>query len=241
MVSLKNIICRIDNKFFKIGKRKKRDFIKKYIGTHNRETIRCGNEYGGFDVCPLELEGRKIIVYSFGIGEDLSFSEDVLKHFQAEIYAFDPTPRAIDFVKNNDLYKRAEFHFKNYALGGADGEDTFYLPKNKNYVSGSMERHEGVETQGIKIKKRKLKSIMNECGHSSIDLLKMDIEGSEFEVMENILDENVEFTQLCVEVHDRFLKDGDIKLKNILSKLSEAGYVLISASDRLEEFTFVKA
>lgn len=240
MLFLKNYLERIDDKFLGIGRRKRYDFIKEYISIQNRKTIMCGNNYGGFAVYPPVLEGKNILVYSFGIGEDLGFSEDVLKNFQAKIYAFDPTPRSIDFVKNSSLYGRAEFYFKNYALGGADGEEIFYLPKNKEWVSGSMEQLDGLETQGIKIEKRKLKTIMNEQGHSRIDLIKMNIEGAEFDALENILDENIEFVQLCMEVHDRFFKDGNIKLKNVLSKLNAAGYILVSLSDNLRALTFVK-
>jgi FkbM family methyltransferase len=36
-----------------------------------------------------------------------------------------------------------------------------------------------------------LKDIMNELGHEHIDVLKMDIEGSEYDVLENILNENI--------------------------------------------------
>lgn len=108
------------------------------------------------------------------------------------------------------------------------------------WVSGSMGRHDGLETDGIKVEKRKLKTIMDECGRARIDPLKMDIEGSKFEVIENILNENIEVAQLCMEAHDKFFENGDAKLKSMLSRLKETGYVLASFSDILQEFAFIK-
>ena len=76
---------------------------RKMLKIQNRgiRTVRLGNKYGGFNVVDsmfLELN-RKIVVYSFGIGEDLSFSEGVLSTFPAEVWAFDPTPKSIKYVE----------------------------------------------------------------------------------------------------------------------------------------------
>lgn len=48
---------------------------------------------------------------------------------------------------------------------------------------------------------------MNELGHEEIDIVKMDIEGSEFKVIDDMMNpdlEAIEFQLLCVETHERF-------------------------------------
>ncbi len=60
-----------------------------------RPTVRMGNSYGGFEVAAGKLDKEGVIVYSFGIGEDLSFSDDIIKRFDARVYAYDPTPKSI--------------------------------------------------------------------------------------------------------------------------------------------------
>lgn len=162
-----------------------------------------------------------------------------MKNFNAEIYAFDPTPKAIEYVKKSNLYFKRGFSFFEYALGVDDGEDVFYLPENENYVSGSLCQHDSLKTQGIKIEKKRLKTIMTELGHKKIDILKIDIEGSEFEVIDNIIEDNIDFSQLCLEIHDRFFDDGLIRLEKMLKKLKGAGYILISMSDNIQELTFI--
>ena len=155
------------------------------IKRQKKETVKwLGNEYGGFGVC-CRLLGDKPIVYSFGIGEDISFDIDLMEKYNAEIYAFDPTPKSVKWVKNN--VHNEKFHFYPYGISDKDGKESFFLPENNDYVSGSVLLHNGLKTVPIEVDMFQLRTIMNKLGHRKIDLLKMDIEGSEFNVVPNIL------------------------------------------------------
>ena len=87
---------------------------------------------------------------------------------------------------------------------------------------------------------KRVKTIMQELNHEKIDLIKMDIEGSEFDVVEDMCLSGIQFCQLCVEVHDRFFKDGYKRLKKMIKMLNEMGYEIVSISDTKEELTFMK-
>ena len=54
-----------------------------------------GSEYGGYCMCPENID-RDCVVYSFGIGEDISFDLALIQRFGLSVYAFDPTPRSIE-------------------------------------------------------------------------------------------------------------------------------------------------
>lgn len=81
---------------------------------------------------------------------------------------------------------------------------------------------------------------MEELGHSKIDLLKMDIEGSEYEVIQNILDERLEITQILIEFHRRFKEISLDESKRAISSLKKSGYKLFNISDSKEEYSFIK-
>ncbi len=49
---------------------------------------------------------------------------------------------------------------------------------------------------------------MKKLGHKQIDLLKMDIEGSEFMALPDILNSKIIFDQLCIETHPRIFPDS---------------------------------
>ncbi|HBG87135.1 MAG TPA: FkbM family methyltransferase, partial [Marinilabiliaceae bacterium] len=74
----------------------------------------------------------------------------------------------------------------------------------------------------------------------SILMFKMDIESSEYDVIENILDEKISVTQILIEFHGRFFKNGTAKTRQAIDKLKKNGYKIFGISDSLEEISFIK-
>ena len=73
----------------------------------------------------------------------------------------------------------------------------------------------------INVNVKKLKSLMKEYGHTKIDLLKMDIEGNECDVIENMLNDKIYPKYLAVEFDNIFKKENTKKL------LENNGYKLL--------------
>lgn len=182
----------------------------------------------------LSKNSRGGTIYSFGIGEDLSFSQEMLDKFDCKVYAFDPTPKSIQYVQNHTLNHEPRFSFYPVGLSAADEVADFFLPTNKEYVSGSIQSRDELLATPIKVNMKRLSTITKELGHTHIDVLKMDIEGSEFSAIQDILDSGVDFDQLCIEEHSRFFDDGKKKLKTMVRSLRKHGYLLCCAdSDNL--------
>ena len=175
----------------------------------DKECKRYGSEYGGFYL-PSNFVKESGIVYSFGIGEDLSFSEDVIEKGGYTVYAFDPTPKAVKYIKSHKLFSNTKFHFMEYGLSNLNGEEKFYMPNRDEYVSASIIDHSGVDNEkAIYVKMKTIRTIMKEMGHKKIDILKMDIEGAEFKVVKDIMNpklEPVDCRLICMETHERFFE-----------------------------------
>lgn len=209
----------------------------------NVRTEFFGDKGYGFTICTELLENKEeIIVYSFGVGEDLSFSENLAKRYEAcKIFAFDPTPKAIKYVENYDKSVFPYFEFYPIGLSDKNGYTTFFLPKNKDYVSGSEYLGPTVdENDTIEVEMNTLDKLMDKLNHSDIDVLKIDIEGSEFSAVPDFLNKEINIEQICVEVHNRFYEDGEERLQNMLKSLSNHGYKLAHVSDNEEELLFIK-
>ena len=119
----------------------------------------------------------------------------------------------------------------------------FFLPENEEYVSCTTYNRWGYDEskkKPIEVDVKKLSTLMQENNHTHIDLLKMDIEGSEYAVIDNILKEKIDIKQICVEVHHRFEGIGIAKTKDLVRKLNENGYYIVAISDTKEEYTFVR-
>ena len=73
-----------------------------------------------------------------------------------------------------------------------------------------------------------LDRLMAENGHDRIDLLKMDIEGFEYGVLDQILREDIPVSQICVELHQKPHFDiPKIKKVEAILRLRMHGFALV--------------
>lgn len=218
---------------------KKRIIYFFYRGVRKYTSVFLGTEYGGFNVV-VPKKQKKMVVYSFGVGEDLSFSKDMIERFNAEVYAFDPTPKAIKFVSENELCSNPKFHFYPYGLSDKNGREKFYLPVDDGYVSGSIIDHNELKAESIYVEMRSLKTIIRQLGHKKVDILKMDIEGSEFKVIENLdQEESSIIGEICMEIHERFFENPIVHLKKLLKCLKKKNFTIAHVGKELDVVTFV--
>ncbi|MGF7231930.1 FkbM family methyltransferase, partial [Arachidicoccus sp.] len=185
-------------------------YLKKEVEFENKW---YGNSYGGFYVSPDSLN-KNSIVYSFGIGEDISFDRAIIKNHECKVFAFDPTPKSIEWVRKQHL--PSTFTFFDYGINSKTGFVNFNLPKNKEHVSGSVIKHQNVDKDDfVQVSMKCFADITKELGHGYIDLLKMDIEGSEYEIIDNILTSPIQVNQILLELNARVFVDGTEKTTHV--------------------------
>ena len=206
----------------------------KYKLTFKTKTERHGNLYGGWNIIPNSLNPTSII-YSFGIGEDISFDLSIINKYNCFVQAFDPTPRVSKWLETQEIPDK----FKSYPIGlsNINGKLTFYEPIDKNHIS-----HTAVSdgtTKAISVNCNKLITIMNSLGNDKLDLLKMDIEGFEYDVMSDIIDSGIKPIQILVEFHHFLPGICNIKTEQAINQLENYGYRLFYVSDSFCEYSFI--
>ena len=206
----------------------------KYKLSFKTNIERHGTVYGGWNIIPNSLN-KNSIVYSFGIGEDISFDLSLIKKYACNVHAFDPTPRVTEWLKKQKLPE--PFIYYPLALSDSDGLLTFYTPENEGNISHKA--FASNNSRAVEVKAQKLKSIAKSLNSASIDLLKMDIEGFEYPVLENMLADNIKPKQLLIEFHHLFPEVGNQKTENMIAKLEANGYRLFSVADSICEFSFI--
>ena len=222
--------------------RKAKTLIKSLFGRdlYRRIDCRCrkerfGSEYGGWDVAVKKMN-KDSIVYSFGVGEDVSFDLALLGRFGLTVHAFDPTPKSITWVKRQEFPKNFIFH--EYGIADFDGNASFNPPVNPEHVSHTLLDRPETKDRAIAVPVKRLSTIMKELGHSRIDLLKMDVEGAEYGVIIDAVQSAIRPEQLLVEFHHKFPNVGIAKTEEAVSELRKMGYKLFSVSRTGDEFCF---
>ena len=226
------------------GYQRKKRFLKRLVGKEltlkNDINIPVIKD-GGWWFTPEGLNSGSI-VYSLGVGDDIDFDLSVIEKYGVTVHAFDPTPSSIDMLDGRDLPQRFEFH--PWAVSATDGSLTFYprLRKDgsKSDVMYTMIAEEETIDDAIEVAAYSLSTISEKLGHQKIDLMKMDIEGAEYEVLDGLLASPIKPTQLLVEFHHRFPGIGLAKTADVIQRLRAAGYRIFAVSEIGREVSFLR-
>lgn len=202
-----------------------------------RKLQHLGSEYGGYFVDTLLLPAKPVI-YSLGVGEDISFDLGLIESSGCSVYAFDPTPKVRSWIESRCLPE--QFHFVPVGIADVDGEAKFYLPPNAEFVSHSILNAKQYSNESISVPMMKLSTAMATLGHKRIDLLKMDIEGAEYCVLSDLVRDGIDVRQIVVEFHHRLSDVGIKRTRDMLSALREYGMKLVYVCPRLEVMTLVR-
>lgn len=198
----------------------------------------CLGSNGGITICPDNID-ESSVVYSFGVGEDITFDLSMIERYGVDVFAFDPTPRSKEYIEKLDLPKK--FHFFDYGIYNCDALIPLHPPKNPKRGCLSVIQKTR-KSKPLNIPMKRLRTIVDELGHESIDILKMDIEASEFKVIPDVADfirEGFQIKQMVIEFHhrDKGLTFNDTI--DMLSVINELGYKIFNNRGD-QEFSFIK-
>jgi FkbM family methyltransferase len=195
------------------------------------DAVTLGSEYGGWTVAS-SLVNRQSIVYSFGVGHDISWDLEMIARFGVRVHAFDPTPAVAEFLGGQNL--PAEFEFHPVGLAGHDGELRFSFRQAEQLTLEQADRGEVV------LPVQRLTTWMQQLGHDHLDVLKVDIEGSELALLDDLVQAPVTIGQLLVEFHHSPDRPESVKsVERALGQIESMGFELFFRSAFGREFSFV--
>jgi hypothetical protein len=217
---------------------------------------RLGTNYGGW-ILPKDIElNEDSIVYSSGVGEDVSFDMLLSDKYKCNIILIDPTKRAkkhyeevvhyyekIKWKMSGDIQEDyygimyplkpdlTKVIYVDKGLWDEEKEDVkFYKQDNKQYVSQTL--IDGVYSDKYDlVSTTTLKNIKEDNEHFDIDILKLSISGAEIKILHTMLNENIFPKYICVHFSVKNQADQDAVIA-ILNRLQHVRYQIIANEGR---------
>lgn len=235
------------------------------LGIHHQSNVKplknlsyFGSERHGYMV-PDNFLASNSICYCVGAGEDISFDTELKIAFDSRVYIFDPSPYGInhfnevkDYVNHGTpltldktlapyVYHISSKQFseiKFVPVGLWDEKKTlkFYDPEKENYSSHSAILFTDSK-KFIEAPVNRLSNLMKELDHQHIDLLKIEIEGAEYKVIDTIIEDKLNVKAILVEfdeVYNTTDKSFHFRIKKSCDSLRKAGYVLAHSTVALK-------
>jgi hypothetical protein len=117
---------------------------------------------------------------------------------------------------------------------------SFAPPKNPLHISHSLLDAAGDgAAERIELQVRRLQTLMAELGHTTLDVLKMDVEGAEYAVLDDLLRGSVRPTQILLEFHHGMHGIPLSRTEQALDALAHAGYRIFDAQPSGREFSLL--
>lgn len=245
------------------------DLAKKAMGIHPQQGVKplnnlihIGSAFHGYHL-PEHFLSSDSVCYCIGAGEDISFDTELKVIYDAQVYIFDPTPEGINHFQklkectnmNQALtlessvpftYRISAEHLDSITfveIGVWDQTATlkFFAPQREDYASHSLYLFKE-SNDYIEAPVDRLSNLMNKLGHTTVDVVKLEIEGAEYTVIDTIVEDNLDVKSILVEfdeVHHANDKAFHFRIKKTCDKLKKAGYVLVHSTDSLKR-TFLR-
>ena len=164
---------------------------------------------------------EKVII---DIGANIGFFTiyALIKNPNSQIYAVEANPKNFEILKKNINENNLSDNVKvfNYVVTSESGFQPFYLSSNSGWSSIYNDR--GAKNgKMIQVDSTSLSMLFEKCKLNVIDLLKIDIEGAEYDILlnDNFL-ENYKVKELFVEV-DKTPRDKRYKYHQIINLLKK--------------------
>ena len=175
-------------------------------------------------------------VVSAGVGHDITFEHDLVSRFGVRIILLDPSPTGIKTVSDLSLPSNIEFH--PVGLAAKSGSVSFGQPDRPDEGSFRKSNVDG----GVRFHCTTLQELMTQHNRSRIDLLKIDVEGFEYEIIESILAKSLDVRQICLEIHHNKVISIDNTIfdaAKLIIRMFFSGYRIVYNKNM--DFTFVRS
>lgn len=249
-----------------------KDLVKKImrLESHSDVTllddlVYIGSTFHGYHI-PGNYLNASSVCYCVGAGIDISLDVELVTRYGAQVFIFDPMPYALDHFtelvnktaagqpltisEGEHLYtykissdQLNTIRFITTGLWDEKKQVKFYCPSKDNYAGHSITNLQNTD-QYIEASVDTMANLMKELGHQQVDVLKIEIEGSEYTVIDNVVKDKLDVKMILVEFDEFHHREGKNlatlrRIRQSTDQLLAAGYKLVHSISYYKR-TFVR-
>jgi FkbM family methyltransferase len=190
--------------------------------------VTLGSAYGGWTI-PEGVVRPGWVCYCVGAGGDVSFDLELISRYEAVVRCVDPVP---DYIRRalEDASGESAFAAVQAALTATDGPVRMQVTHDPGSESvspsGLYESDNHVEFPGMT-----LSTLMEHFGDDHVDLLKLDIEGGEYELLRDLDLAAVGVKVFALQLHHT---GGVREAERLIARLEDAGFVPVACKSAVK-------
>lgn len=174
-------------------------------------------------------------IVDVGCGSEAEFCIHMDRAYSAKTYGVDPTRKHAEALARIESSTKGRFKHIPKAVASSAQNLTFF--ESVENESGSIRQdHRNVENDTVRsyeVESLTLTSLREEIGRESVDFLKLDLEGAEYDLLPSVKKEDLlPFQQVFIEFHhhclDAYSKEDSFKL---VERLSSFGLQFVTMDD----------
>ena len=157
------------------------------------------------------------VVIDLGVYEG-NFSNIIQKKYNCYVYGFEPVTtfyeNVLEKIKGN-----SKIQLFNLGVGGSNRTEQISIRNDSSGIFLDSDTKQEIQIESIT-------QVMEKLNLNFVDLIKINIEGSEYELLENMIENNIQSKFKDIQVQFHYLSPDCIDRRNkIREKLSETHYL----------------
>jgi len=192
-----------------------------------------GSDYG-YWVVPVDWIDSSWTCYCVGAGGDITFERELLARYSPTVRSFEPDE---DYVGRIEISPEHAARFSAYQMAITPADGPIRMQRTHIPGSRSLSPVHLYDTEDyVEVPGRSLRSLMEEFGDDRVELLKVDVEGGEYELVPTLDLAAMGVRVFCIQLHHT----GTVRdARSLVEGIRDQGFRYVNY-DEAVRLTFVR-
>ena len=192
-----------------------------------------GSDYG-YWVVPVDWIDSSWTCYCVGAGGDITFERELLARYSPTVRSFEPDE---DYVGRIEISPEHAARFSAYQMAITPANGPIRMQRTHIPGSRSLSPVHLYDTEDyVEVPGRSLRSLMEEFGDDRVELLKVDVEGGEYDLVPTLDLAAMGVRVFCIQLHHT----GTVRdARSLVEGIRDQGFRYVNY-DEAVRLTFVR-